>query len=585
MAVPEFKILVVDDQYGSDELSRQPFLRSVGRDASDFVFSTGQTPDGRNDPQVTIDLVQQLWEGSPDQRLSLLLLDVRFPDRSDPHSNRFGLTLLQRLRERWGRSLPIVLLTAESEVRDESNRLMADGFLPKEELSPAAFERQLHWNGQFPDATLTGTAPTFLIMLRELRRLIGGGTKDLMLLGEAGSGKSEVARYVHRMAGSPRSEGPFEVWFGRRHNEELHYDQLFGHWRSAFDGAREHRAGAAERAHQGTLFLDEIVELSSASQSGLLEYRTWGTDGRRRVNRLGHAPDAIRDARAFDLHGEYRPEERKVLVDTLLFSATNQPVEDHGWRRAHGFRDDLYFKLGHRVHVPPLRERVEDVLPLFKRFLADLAPGREVDLTPEASKSLESHEWRDGNVAELRLAAEKALARLGPDFSRIHEHHLDDLLKKPQHVANTGMTEGGAGDSPDSGERASAPGQSREASRLVDVEVQYLWSRAESLREAVIATRRPNGAPAALSDIFMKATGVQYAPTDVKREVKDILADWFDPTERRKARWSGHTEYQRMIEGIRSDPILSSLYRYAANDCGWDEAKNEISKALQPPQS
>jgi len=303
----------------------------------------------------------------------LILLDVRFADPRSPQADRFGLLLLKEIRDRFGRALPIVLLTTRKHVRDDANRLMADGFLPKEDLSRETLDLQLNRNGLLKDPSLIGTAPVFLIMLRELRRLVLGGTKDLMLLGEAGSGKSEIARYVHRMTGLPRSAGPFKVCFARATSAELHVDELFGHWKDSFTGADAHKAGVGELANKGRYSWTRLQSLARRSD-GAFGVSNLGEG--RQATHLEDRASTVEDRKQTTVRPprEYDPIEQKVLVDTMLISATNRPIDDATWRAQYRFRDDLYFKLGHRVVVPPLRDRRQDILRCFEGSFATSRP-------------------------------------------------------------------------------------------------------------------------------------------------------------------------------------------------------------------
>jgi DNA-binding NtrC family response regulator len=571
---PEYGILVIDDQIGREADHRDEFLKRCEQGSDKFVFCTAQDGDGRNRVDLAIEQTRALWESIDNRRLSLILLDVRFSDPADEgRGARFGFALLRALRERFGRALPIVMLTSVNEARGEANAAEADGFLPKEELTSAALTAQLFRNGIYPETTsgILGTSPNFLLTLRDIRRVVASGTREVLLLGETGTGKSEMAEYVHRAS---NRAGRFEKWLGRRANAELHYDQLFGHWKGAHDGAKEHRAGLAERAHEGTLFIDEIAELGPETQADLLEYRQRGHDGLRRIRRLGNAPDAARrgETHGLDLFGAYLPHEDRVVVDTTLVSATNRPIDDDTWRDQAGYRKDLFNRLGCRVRLPPLRERVEDVGPLFVE-LATAAGRRPITLTPNAQRALESHQWREGNVAELKRVAETAITKLGPDFHEVHAHHLEDLLSATREGNDPRATE-----PPGASSVSRLPTTARSQS-FIDVEVRCLRSLAELLRTAVVETRRPTGL-GSLADILKQATGVEYAPTDVKREVKSILEGWFAPNARQAARWNTSPEYARQAQDVRNDRLLTCLYRYSIGEITWDVAKTEIAKVL-----
>ena len=557
------KVVVIDDQIGRAGPFRETFLAGAGLPAADFLFMTGQDDGGRNSIGTVVEYVDSLWAGAGAVGPSLVLLDVQFDDQEDADPEKFGFRLLDALREKCGPTLPIVMLTNIADARPAANEGRADGFLPKSELSPEVLEQQLFRNGLYPSSRMgpQGTSTAFLLTLREIRRAVGSGVMELLLLGETGSGKSELARYAH--AESPRRHGPFETWFPRRSNADLHYDQLFGHWKGAFSGADRNVAGVAERAHRGTLLVDEIAELSPDGQTELLEYRDrHRRDGLRRVRRLGLYPGAA--SKSLHLVGDYSADEDRILVDTFLVTATNQPIQDASWREARAFRQDLYNRLGHRIEVPPLRSRPADIGPLFRHFL-ERAARRPIDLAPAALDRLMTHRWTDGNLAELKTVADEVCMRLGPDFDQVLLHHLDDLLFGPAGASTP--------DAPPTGNNNTSE------RAFVDFEVESLWGLAERLRTAVVEARTPRGM-GSLADILKYATGVAYAPTDVKREVKDILAAWFAPNDRRAARWRAHPVYRERARRVQDDVVLATLYRYSAGQIPWGEARVRVGEAL-----
>ncbi|MHB8502248.1 MAG: sigma-54-dependent transcriptional regulator [Candidatus Acidiferrales bacterium] len=580
MTPRSYKILVIDDQIGKEGPFRNSFLDSTNQVSSDFLFSTGQDESGHNCVDTVIDCVDSLWPDGTSTRLSMILLDVRFDDAQDREAARFGFTLLRALRETFGRVLPIVMLTTEENAREVANEYMADGFLPKSDLTADTLSAQLFRNGVLPDSTLNliGTSLSFLLTLREMRRVLAKGSTELLLLGETGTGKSELAKYSHIV--SSRREGPLRSWFARGVNAELHYDQLFGHWKGAFNGAEQNAAGVAEQAHGGTLFIDEIAELSPQSQTELLEYRTrHNADGLRRIRRLGLYPKSA--AKDLNLIGTYSSEEDRILVDCNLIAATNQPISDPEWRERLSFRNDIYSRLGNRFEIPPLRERQEDIVPLFL-FFTQVSVGRNILLSRGAKERLEAHNWSEGNIAELKIAAETATARLGPDFDELHVHHLNGILADPHRARQLGIHP--PIDSGGEYAKHIKKGQNNDAApeRFVDFEVQSLWGLAERIRTSVVETRRPTGL-GSLADILKHATGVQYEPTDVKREVKEILGVWFAPNERQTARWRTLAKYNDLARVVKSDAVLSSLYRYSTGEITWNEAKTSIVRILEEP--
>jgi DNA-binding NtrC family response regulator len=573
MSSPTHKIMVIDDEIGQPGGDHQlEFLKRAGRPAGDFVFSSGQDDSRRNDLARVLEEVRELWTGSSPSRLSLVLVDVRFRDRAHAsHGDRFGLEILRALRHEFGRALPVVMLTSVGEVSEEANALEVDDFLPKESLTPDTLHEKVLARGLYPaeDSGILGTSPAFLLALRELRRCVAGGHREMLLLGETGTGKSELARYFHKLS---KRTGRLEVWYGRRTTAELHRDELFGHWAGAFYGAAEHRAGAAERAHGGTLLLDEIGDLSPAGQTELLEYRQRSrVDGFRRIKRLGNAPARAGNpsrAAALDLYAPYSEEEDRVLVDTSLVAATLHPIDDERWRSANGFRDDLYNRLGHRIRLPPLRARVEDIVPLFLARATGLA-GRDLALSSEARDLLESRSWSEGNLAELTSAAERAVSQLGSHFDTVHARHIGPPVQEhePRPVVPAAQPSTG----PRSGPRAGD---------FAGIELQALMSLTDLLRTAVVETCRPTGL-GSLTDIMKYATGVEYPATDVQRELRTVLTPWFEPTKRQLVRWPLEGAYGQFAQRVRGDAILEALYKYSVEILRWEQARQQIMAALE----
>jgi len=208
---------------------------------------------------------------------------------------------------------------------------------------------------------------------------------SVLLLGETGTGKSQIARYIHFQ--SPRATRPLVEVHCAALPEPLLESELFGHERGAFTGAVERKAGHLAAADRGTLFLDEIGELTSSTQVKLLRF----------IQDRSFVPVGSTTARA---------------VDVRVVSATNRDLE--GAVRAGAFREDFYYRLNvFAIAVPPLRERREDVLPLADRLLErrGLPPAK---LGPTARQKLVAHAW-PGNVRELENALERALILAGPD--------------------------------------------------------------------------------------------------------------------------------------------------------------------------
>ena len=217
----------------------------------------------------------------------------------------------------------------------------------------------------------------------ELARRAAPVRSTVLVTGETGTGKELLAELIH--GESTASGAPFVRVNCAALPAALLESELFGHERGAFTGAERQRIGRFEEAGQGTLFLDEIAEIDPPTQAKLL--RALQEREFRRVGGL--------EALAF--HGR-------------VVAATNRDLPAAIARG--DFREDLYFRLNViHVHLPPLRSRAGDVVPLAERFLVELGaelerPGRF--LTPSAREALETHDW-PGNVRELRNAVERAL--------------------------------------------------------------------------------------------------------------------------------------------------------------------------------
>jgi two-component system response regulator AtoC len=224
-----------------------------------------------------------------------------------------------------------------------------------------------------------------------------GKVKDydatVLVTGESGTGKELVARLLH--FGGRRKGKPFVAVNCGAIPETLLESELFGYRRGAFTEARSDRAGLIEEAGGGTLFLDEIGELPLPLQTKLLRFLQEGE-----IRRLGDT------------------ETRKVNVRLVAATARDLEREVAGGR----FREDLFYRLNViRIHVPPLRERRDDIPLLAKHFLSHYCRkyGKpEMSLPADALEAMAAHEWR-GNVRELRNLMERcALLAAGPEVTR-----------------------------------------------------------------------------------------------------------------------------------------------------------------------
>lgn len=225
--------------------------------------------------------------------------------------------------------------------------------------------------------------PSVLAMFRDLKKG-ARSTVTVLITGEPGTGKELFARAVHRL--SPRTAKPFIAVNMAAVSPELFESELFGHVRGSFTGALTDRKGYFELAHQGTIFLDEIGDLRLDHQSKLLR---------------------VLQDRTFYRVGATNP----TTVDVRIVAATNKDLQrgvSEGW-----FREDLYFRLkGLVLHLPPLRDRSDDIPSLVESSLLDAAkqPYQErKQLSEEALTTLTQQAWK-GNIRELRHCLEQAAA-------------------------------------------------------------------------------------------------------------------------------------------------------------------------------
>jgi transcriptional regulator with PAS, ATPase and Fis domain len=241
--------------------------------------------------------------------------------------------------------------------------------------------------------------------MREIFALLqqAGPSKACVLItGESGTGKELVARTLHAL--SPRRQGPFVAINCAALPETLIESELFGHEKGSFTGASERRAGCFELAQHGTLLLDEIGEMPMATQAKLLRI--------------------LEDSRVRRLGGKAEFE-----VNVRVLAATNK-VPEEAVRGGH-LREDLYYRLNvFQVHLPPLRERKEDIQAIIEALLGDLNRKHEcrvADLSPAVQEALERHNW-PGNVRELRNVLERAIILAGE--GTIEVKHLPAFLQE-----------------------------------------------------------------------------------------------------------------------------------------------------------
>ncbi|MEO8840496.1 MAG: sigma-54 dependent transcriptional regulator [Kofleriaceae bacterium] len=323
----------------------------------------------------------------------LAFVDLRLGDED-------GMALLPRLlAARPGLAAIVVTAYATIDTAVQAIKLGAVDYLPKpftpaqirlvveQVLARRATERKVadleaQLADELPGIDLSSRAPK-MIAAFELAGRAAASDAPILLRGENGTGKSVLARYVH--ARSKRAGQSYVTVNCPTLSEDLLASELFGHAIGAFTGAVRDQSGRVESAEGGTLLLDEIGEITPALQAKLLRF--------------------VQD-KEFERVGEARTRH----ADVRVIAATNRDLDADV--KAGRFREDLLFRLNViEIHVPPLRERGEDILEIARKFLAFFARAANrptPTLAPDAEHALAAYAW-PGNVRELRNAMERAI--------------------------------------------------------------------------------------------------------------------------------------------------------------------------------
>jgi DNA-binding NtrC family response regulator len=232
------------------------------------------------------------------------------------------------------------------------------------------------------DGAIIGSCPA----MREVYKAIGrvaAQNVPVLVTGESGTGKELVARAIYQHG--PRAKAPFLALNCAAIPEQLLESELFGHEKGAFTGADRRRIGKFEQCHGGTLFLDEIGDMPLALQAKILR---------------------LLQEQSFERIGG----NETVQTDVRLIAATHRDLT--AWSAEGKFRPDLYYRLGvFTIHLPPLRERGDDLPMLVQHYLKRISRelGRDIrEVAPDALERLRNHPW-PGNIRELQSALKQAL--------------------------------------------------------------------------------------------------------------------------------------------------------------------------------
>jgi len=366
-------ILVVDDE----SAQRQLLSGSLSRDYNVVTAASA------------LEATQLLSHRSFD----LIITDERMPGMT-------GIELIRWVREH-APEIPVVVMTAYGSVETavEAMKLGAEDYLTKplkslDELrlvvARVLRQRMLQDKHVLHQAEAEAQFPSDIVAESEamkrvlwLASQVAAQPTTVLLTGESGTGKEVVARLIHRR--SPRAEEPFVAVNCAALTESLLESELFGHEKGAFTGAVQNRRGRFELANGGTLFLDEIGEMSVNLQAKLLRVLQ-----EQQFERVGGT--------------------RAIVVDVRVIAATNKDIAKAMSENA--FREDLYYRLSvFPIHIPPLRERRDDIFPLAEYFAGKITArmGRHFrGFAPEAQNILQRYDW-PGNVRELINAIERSL--------------------------------------------------------------------------------------------------------------------------------------------------------------------------------
>jgi DNA-binding NtrC family response regulator len=335
--------------------------------------------------------LEKISEMSPD----IVLTDIRMPHVS-------GVDILAAAREA-DPDVPVILMTAQATLQSAMQAVNAGAYyyiqkpFRNDELVAILRRAAEHRNLRAENKSLkqairraggaggtrpVGTSKSWLDVLR-LVETVAPTDSTVLLQGESGTGKEVIARYLHEL--STRTEGPFLSINCGALPESLLESELFGHVKGSFTGAVKDKLGLFGASSKGTFFLDEIGETTPATQVKLLR--------------------ALQHREVIPV-GATEP----IPVDTRLIAATNRDLEEE--IRAGNFRSDLYYRLNViAIHLPPLRQRQDDIPILAEHFLQRIAGVRGEEpkrLSTAARDALLDYAW-PGNVRELENALERSI--------------------------------------------------------------------------------------------------------------------------------------------------------------------------------
>ncbi len=384
------RILIIDDQ--------APIRRVLREILEDEKYQVDDAGNGHEALQLM-----------KEQEFDAVLCDIKMPEMD-------GLEVLEHIKEM--SDVPVIMISGNSTIDDavssikkgafdfimkppDMNRLLITvrNALDKQNLSTE--NKALKKAVSKQNEMIGESGP--MMEVREMIEKVAPTGARVLITGENGTGKELVAKQLHEL--SPRRYGPFIEVNCAAIPSELIESQLFGHEKGSFTSAIKQRKGDFELANGGTLFLDEIGDMSLAAQAKVLR--------------------ALQENKIVRVGGE-----KEIPVDVRIIAATNKDLKK--MIEENTFREDLYHRLSVIViHVPPLRERKDDIPQLVENFVGSItqAMGKAIPhFTDEAMEELKQYQWT-GNIRELHNIVERLVILCGSTITKNDVIHFGNPLK------------------------------------------------------------------------------------------------------------------------------------------------------------
>lgn len=372
-------ILIIDDE------------RSIRNTLKDILETEGYTVATAEDGQKGLEMLK-------DDKYDLIFCDVKMPKMD-------GIEVLSQIKKE-NPDQTVVMISGHGTIDTavESLKLGAFDFIEKPldlnrllvcvrnglERKSLVQETKTLKKKISKEVTMVGHSPA-MEHLRSVIERVAGSNAKVLITGENGTGKEVVAKTLYHS--SNRSGNPYVEVNCAAIPSELIESELFGHEKGSFTSAVKQRIGKFEQANGGTLFLDEIGDMSLAAQTKVLRALQEGE-----ITRVGS--------------------DKSVKVDVRVFAATNKDLQEE--IKKGNFREDLYHRLSViLIHVPPLRERLEDIPDLVDHFLNILCEEQGISkksFSKEALEEMKKYRW-SGNIRELRNAVERMIILCGNEIT------------------------------------------------------------------------------------------------------------------------------------------------------------------------